>query len=557
MSFQLTVRDAQRSARDTEILVTLVRAAAEMRNSFEDMKRLLADTEDVIITEVQTNTDKSIHKAINGPRPLPPSAPRSTRQESQSETVEDLPTKRRNVFRRALKGLSMKSSNDLGKIEEMLVQLLGEVEGLKMAQGFASGTRQANSYDDLDQEGNYENDHGYEPEGNAGTSTASHASQSGHLSLPLPRGPSATRGIFDARKFSDHRISTVPEGDEEELDPHEAAVLDNQFENNEQLLTPTRETMRGSSAPLGTPPPHIAPASLSNENTPRTATDRSKKHKSSSSSGWIPKVSRWSETTASTVFKGFRSSGRGSGRKDMDQFADPPSRSGSDLGNYAEPDPYGDDRLEYSPERQQVEEEIAQTHLSPDEAKYKAHRNSINLQHPQPRPGQRYQTTLESQAHSYDAPMSPASANWSQTSLNRLPVQTHRYSDTTNISAGQMSPPVSQTYSSPTDQQPPARPPKEPMGPPIPAKIRTGKLQKPSPLKNERLSADNEAYNAGSPVYDQAGSPRMASRSISGNLGGVPTRKPTGPRSMSSASRSGELNRDDGTVVRRKNRGKQ
>jgi hypothetical protein len=353
-----------------------------MRNSFEDMKRLLADTEDVIITEVQGNTDRSVQKAINGPRPLPQSAARSLRQNShsQDEMYEDIPTKRRNVFRRALKGLSMRSSNDLGKIEEMLVQLLGEVEGLKVAQGLKPSSHPTESYDDLGQEGNYENDRGYEPEGNAGTSTTSHASQSGHLSLP--RAGSAQRGAFDGRKFSDHRISTVPEGDEDEveLDPHEQVVLSNQLEGNEAFLTPTREVVRGGSVPLGTPPLHVNnQASLSNENTPRT--DKSKKHKSSSSSGWIPKVSRWSETTASTVLRGFRSSGRGSGRKESDQYAEPPSRSGSDLGNYDQNDPYGDDKLHtgFSQDQlQHYDDAEPRSLLPPEDPKYKAHRNSLN-----------------------------------------------------------------------------------------------------------------------------------------------------------------------------------
>ena len=537
--------------------MTLVRAAAEMRNSFEDMKQLLAATEDQIITEVEDNTERTVQKAINGPRPLPPSVPRSVRQGSNDDMYEDLPTKRRNVFRRALNGLSLKSNNDLGKIEDMLVQLLGDVEGLKVAQGLKTG-HMGNSYGDLHQEGNYEHDHGYEPEGNAGTSTASHGSQSGHLSIPL-RGPNATRGGMDTRKFSDHRISTVPEGNEEELDPLEEDILNNQFENNERLLTPTRENIRGSSAPVGTPPQHIAPASLSNEHTPKTATDKSKKHKSSSSSGWIPKVSRWSETTASTVLRGFRSSGRNSGRKDNDQFTDPPSRSGSDLGNYVENDPYGDDRLQYSPDReqQQLESEPALSPLlPPEDPKYKAHRNSLNLQHPQPRPGptHRYQTALESQAVNFDAPMSPASANWSQTSLNRLPPQkTNRYSDATN-NTGHTSPLSDRAYSNPAS--PPSRPPKEPIVPQLPPKIRTGKLQKPSPLNrqlnNDRLSADNATYE---PDYDQQESPRTQARVLSGTMGGVPTRKPTGPRSMSSASRSGDLNRDDVPAQRNKNRG--
>jgi hypothetical protein len=513
-----------------------------MRNSFEDMKRLLADTEDVIITEVQGNTDRSVQKAINGPRPLPQSTARSLRQGSQDEMYEDIPAKRRNVFRRALKGLSLRSSNDLGKIEEMLVQLLGEVEGLKVAQGLKPSSHPTESYDDFQQEGNYENDRGYEPEGNAGTSTASHASQSGHFSVP--RVGSAQRGAFDGRKFSDHRISTVPEGDEDEveIDPHEQVVLNNQFENNELLLTPTREVTRGGSVPLGTPPQHlpVTNTSLSNENTPRT--DKSKKHKSSSSSGWIPKVSRWSETTTSSILKGFRNSGRNSGRKENDQFAEPLSRSGSDLGNYTDHhDPYGDDKLDtgYSPEHfQQYDEAEPRSLLPPEDPKYKAHRNSLNLQHPQPRPGptHRYQTALESQASNFDAPMSPKSLDFgSQLSLNRLPPQQqNRYSNTSPVSDG--------AYSH--GSQAPARPPKEPIPPEIPPKVR--KLQKPSPLSQEHL--DTEDYGSGS-----GGSPRSAPRSLSGALA-VPTRKPTGPRSMSSTSKSGDLNREEGTV-RRKNRG--
>jgi len=550
----LTVRDAQRSARDTEILVTLVRAAAEMRNSFEDMKRLLADTEDVIITEVQGNTEKSVQKVINGPRPPPPSAPRSLRQGSQDDMYDDIPNKKRNVFRRALKGLSMKSSNDLGKIEDMLVQLLGEVEGLKVAQGLKPISHPENSYDDLRQEGNYENDRGYEPEGNAGTSTASHASQSGHLSLPQSRGAGSARG-FDSRKFSDHRISTVPEGDEEELDHHEEVVLENQFENNEHLLTPTREVPRGGSVPVGTPPQqYFAPASLSNENTPRT--DKSKKHKSSSSSGWIPKVSRWSETTASTVLRGFRSSKGSSGRKD-EQYAEPPSRSGSDLGHYAQDDSYGDSKLPMGYSQDQLDQyddhETPMALLPQEDPKYKAHRNSLNLQHPQPRPGptHRYQTALESQAVNFDSPMSPKSVDWgSTTSLNRLPPQqTNRYSNGTN-NTGNMSPVSDGGYSNVSAaNQGPQRPPKEPLSPEKPPKIRSNKLQKPSPLSNEHLPVDENT------AYEQGGSPRSTTRKLSGSLG-VPARKPTGPRSMSSASRSGELNREDGTVIRRnRNRG--
>ncbi|KAF7940720.1 uncharacterized protein EAE97_006906 [Botrytis byssoidea] len=583
----LTVRDAQRSARDTEILVTLVRAAAEMRNSFEDMKRLLADTEDVIITEVQGNTEKSVQKVINGPRPLPQSAPRSIRS---AELYEDLPTKRRNVFRRALKGLSKRSTNDLGKIEDMLVQLLGDVEGLKVAQGLQNGTL---DYDDFP-EGRSEQDRGYVPEGNAGTSTASHGSQSGPLSIQPSQSRNTNRG-FDGRKFSDHRISTVPEDDEDEdedeLSPHEQEILNNQFENDADVLTPTRETFRerGESLPLDTPPQQYkASGSLSNDNTPRTETDKNKKHKSSSSSGWIPKVSRWSETTASTVFKGFRNSGRKSGSKEPEHYNSPPSRSDSGLGTYQteqeqtdqdrerdfdhdkfiEPTRVespatprsvrslakSDDKLHsgFSSEQlhqQFLNEEIPLSLLpgvlpGVEDPKYKAHRNSLNLQHPQPRQGptHRYQTHLESQAQNFDQPppMSPSSINWgSSTSINRLPPNAnHRYSQATTNTDGRLSPISDGGYSDRSASgQAPARPPKEPIVPEKPLNIRN-KSAKPSPLSNEHLQDDNGDDNT-----------QSASRRLSGALG-VPTRKPTGPRSMSVASKSGELSRDE-TVIRR------
>jgi hypothetical protein len=115
----LTVRDAQRNARDTEILITLVRSAAEMRNSFEDMKKFLAEQEANIVAGVDRNTERSVQKVIQGPRPQPLGTPRTPRWASEKDLDEDEPAKRRNVFRRALRGLSSKNTNDLQKIEEM------------------------------------------------------------------------------------------------------------------------------------------------------------------------------------------------------------------------------------------------------------------------------------------------------------------------------------------------------------------------------------------------------------------------------------------------------
>jgi hypothetical protein len=465
----------------------------------------------------------------------------------------------------------MRSSNDLNKIENMLVQLLSEVEGLKTAQGLPGRSIPSDTFDHMQQEDAYDQDRDYEPEGNAGTSTASHASQSGHFSNPLSRGASASRG-FDSRKLSENRISTVPEDDEEELDAHEQAVLSNQFEGNEELLTPAQEAIRGGSAPLDSPPQqYIAPASLSNENTPKT--DKSKKHKSSSSSGWIPRISRWSETTASTVARGLR------GRRDTETTFDqqPQSRSGSDLGNY-ENSPqnlYGDDKLRSGFSQDNIPQsefddnspQLASL-LPPEDPKYKAHRNSLNLQHPQPRPGptHRYQTALESQAQEFDSPMSPKSVDFgSSTSVNRLPQNqnANRYSNDTN-GTEHLSPISDGGYESL-----PVRPPKEPLSPSAgaerPVKVRN-KLTKPSPLSNEHLNVDDieddkrVSYGTVSTAANQTyESPRSSGRVLSANLG-VPTRKPTGPRNMGERSRSGnlspaEVSSGEGKTARQKKRG--
>ena len=79
---------------------------------------------------------------------------------------------------------SDKGNNDLGKIEDMLIQLLGEVDVLKAQTAQGGGGTQDPSFENVEPEVPFEQDRGYEPEGHAGTSTASHASQSGHQ-LPL------------------------------------------------------------------------------------------------------------------------------------------------------------------------------------------------------------------------------------------------------------------------------------------------------------------------------------------------------------------------------------
>ena len=94
-----------------------------MRNSFEDMKKALADQRRDIVNDVDINTERSVQKVLQGPRPLPPSTPRKARYTKSEEDAEEAEgvqrAKRASVFKRALKGLSMGSSKDLERIEEM------------------------------------------------------------------------------------------------------------------------------------------------------------------------------------------------------------------------------------------------------------------------------------------------------------------------------------------------------------------------------------------------------------------------------------------------------
>ncbi|KAL7622895.1 hypothetical protein AAE478_006574 [Parahypoxylon ruwenzoriense] len=571
----LMVRDAQRSARDTEILVTLVRSAAEMRNSFEDIKRMLADSEDQIINEVKDNTEKTVKRHIGGPRPFPGSSARSIQGGSQAGT-DDANVKKRNILRRALQGLSARGSNDLGRIEDMLMQLLTDVDVLKHQTAGPMGTlsTRAQSIDNMQPEVQYEQDRGYEPEGHAGTSTASHASQSGHLSIPPSRG--ASNRLGNERKFSDHRISTVPE-DEGEYNDH-SALPASQYGAQEGMLSPTGERPRGGSVPLGTPPqqpPQSQGYSVSNENTPRT--EDSKKHKSRGSSSFFPKISRWSETTTSSIGRVFRSSGASKKHDPPEDFLQsPPSRSASDMGHYDEfqhQDAYQSDKLHtgFSQQdllntdaprmnenlptttpMQQAEPLAPAAYATPEDPKYRAHRNSLNLQHPQPRQGQteRFRTALETSAQDYDTPMSPRSADWagSATSLHRFPAQnTHRYSDNSAMHSGHGGDDYHwQDMVSPSPQGPP-RPPKEPLDDQSaftntpPQHDRVSKLQKKqSPLPFHSVESGYGTATATHAGSHHSGSPKFENRNLSGALG-VPARRPSGPRAMTPSRGSEDM----------------
>jgi hypothetical protein len=457
----LTVRDAQRNARDTEILVTLVRSAAEMRNSFEEMKQFIRTQDTMIMGQNDKRADLTEQRILSGPRPQPLSSPRVPR--SSASDVNELEQKKKNVFKRALKGLSLKGDGDIKKIEGMLMQLLNEVEDLKeinnMAMQQNNRSNSLTSYENLRASG----DPGYEPEGRA--NTASSPNQSGYLSNPSSRRIQDMHSGFDVHQ--PHRVSTVAEDDEE------YAEEEGRHENTERMTTPTQEAHRNNSTSQGTPPqpPKAHRDSHSQETTPK------RKHKSNSSSIFgIPKMSRWSKTTASTIPESMpRNSGSGERRPYSSA-----SRSGSQINvAYYDDDQYerhGDDRLRSNTslarEEQRslrspsplVPEDEPQPQYVLDDPKYQAHRNSLNLQHPQPIPANtdRHQNYLESQADMYDPhPLrSPELDQWGSTpslARNRLSGGAGGYG------AGHLSPISSDggySQRSATEQAAPPRPPK-------------------------------------------------------------------------------------------------
>jgi hypothetical protein len=395
------------------------------------MKRFIADQDDFVMDTADKQHDKTVQKIISGPRPQPLGTPRYPPR-TASEEDEDTPAKRRNVFKRALRGLSTKNTTELQNIESMLMRLLGEVEGLRADQDGRPFTSraQSNSVNSVDN-AREPTDPGYEPEGQAGTSST--GDRSGFFSNNSSR-QADHRGAAAGHRDSANRVSTVMEGDEdpESPEPHEQDVTDQQFTNGTTLLSPDRATpetrnARGGSLPLATPlrDQVLENRTLSNENTPQMSNDGKshRKHKSISSSFHPKMVSRWSKTTASSIVDNFRNSTQmTSKQRPYSQV----SHSGSNIsaGEY-DYDPEGDalrSTNSYLNEQYGGQENRPPSPLIPsqvsDNPKYHAHRNSMNLQHPQPRQGPtgRFQHHLENEAQAYGgeqfSPTSQTSSVW-------------------------------------------------------------------------------------------------------------------------------------------------
>jgi hypothetical protein len=327
----------------------------------------------------------------------------------------------------------------------MLMQILDNVEDLKhqggsRPPGMSVDDASLDSYERLPGA----NGPAYEQEDDR-TGSSSTPTQSGHFAVP-PSGKQQFHSGYDGRRGSTTRVSTVVEDDEDELEPHEEHVLGHQFENNERMLTPTQELQNRRD--LGPDASH--PQQPVNFPTP----DKQRKHKSNGSSIFgIPKISRWSKTTTSSAapdLSALDSPNQANSQAYDYKSVSDASRSGSTLDNYDERQYklQDDDRIQSTQSlvREQMHDNAraetrsirsrASKHTrtpSPlipsetsskardeyndddaqyddedeaafDDPKYQAHRNSLLLEHPQPRQGPtpRHQNTLESQAHTFD-----------------------------------------------------------------------------------------------------------------------------------------------------------
>ena len=435
-----------------------------MRTSFEEMKKFIAAQDEKLQDSTEKQHSQTL-RALGGPRPLPPSGSRSRQMNLEDE--EDFQSKRKNIFRRALKGLSLKSGNDLAKIEGMLEQLLDEVEALREGQGLPSPRN-----------------------GLPGVGAMSHDPANGFSAAGAANRPQ--HGAGSRPSTSDHHADNHMVDDLEDNEDLDIDDDDRFIAAHLPVQEPVRHERAGS-MPLSTPPRKPVPTGArSTETTPKNSVDKARKHKSSSSS-IFPKFSRWSKTTASSMGDNIRNSIQPN-RKER-PYSDH-SRSGSDVPQEAYKtgdfyDAQGDDRLRSTYTLDEAQDEnrppspLVPSQVS-EAPKYRAHRGSLDLQHPQPRQGPtgRYQNQLENQAQTYTTPTSPTSDQWGSNPSLPPALATHnRYSTGSRLS------PISDAgYSEASSRTPgPPRPPKVkdngPLVPERPPKISEEEDQASAPAQ--------------------------------------------------------------------------
>ncbi|KAL2259073.1 hypothetical protein VTK26DRAFT_7384 [Humicola hyalothermophila] len=214
--------------------------------------------------------------------------------------------------------------------------------------------------------------------------------------------------------------------------------------------------------------------------------------------------------------------------------------------------------------------------MTPEDPKYKAHRDSLNLQHPQPRQGQteRFKAALESQALGFNSPQSPKSADWagSATSLNRF--TQHQHTDSYGSAGDQYHQQWTSSSPAPANvagasggpprppkelldaQQPPSSPGQQMMasmmrGTP-PQNKRLSKLQKQPPASPQPHHSVESGYGTmthgvptasyishGSGSGGGGTSPRLENKNLANAAAAGVSRRPSGPRPMTPTGSKG------------------
>ncbi|KAF3933131.1 hypothetical protein ABW19_dt0202692 [Dactylella cylindrospora] len=398
----LTVRDAARNARDTEILMTLVRSAAEMRDSFDDLKKQLAAHSSQMMLEIEGSAEKTVAK-IGAPRPIMPlPVSRQIKAPRNFEDEKEEAHKKTNVFRRALKGLSMKSGNDLARIEDMLVQLLGEVETLKSASyAYTESNTASHAGDPISSQTHTQSLHSQHSQQSYTVSTNNLASFDYSGTAGIGQRIMNSNGELNYYAAGNPALRQSNNNANRGITPNDDGMRTPRgFKDIQQDPTPiqsvpTIQTIQTPIAPIPPPPPQAVPQSA--ENTPSTSKGKEKRESA-------PKVSRWSETTASSGFKSFFSRKKKNAEND-------PSRPNSDF----EEDWTQPGTSDNSPYPQQ------QRFMSPNLEKpsLEANRRSLEIKHPQPKITKNHGYNLEHAAETHVDTQSPAFTQ-STASLDRF-----------------------------------------------------------------------------------------------------------------------------------------
>ena len=430
-----------------------------MRTSFEEMKKFIAQQDGLVIDASEKQHERT-QNVVGGPRPLPTRVERTVRQRGPADH-DEWRAKRRNIFKRALKGLTLRSSSDLNKIEDMLEQILEDVEGIRAGQveerSNVSDNRGATS-------------RGIEAGGSSYTPmsppTASQPSyQPSYPPNPLRQAPAVSRGGIGASGGA-----WVPGQPANHMNPVN--------EEDEDLY------LNGSPVPQSR---ELAPPLDTPQAMPRSV-DRASRHKSNNSGSIIPKISRWSKTTAWSMGDNIRNSMQsGGGRSQPPNTFYYPSPSHHDLAQYQhrmEAYHDHDDEQEEAEEENRPPSPLVPSQVS-EAPKYQAHRNSLNLEHPQPRQGSsgQYQRQLESQAYNLGSPVSQQSERYGGDrgvgggGSNASPASNH-YQQILN--RGRLSPMSDGGFSDTSAKTPPpTRPPKlRDSGPLVPEQRSEGKGSK-------------------------------------------------------------------------------